>query len=110
MGVKYRVLKMQEFDSDFKKLQKNEKERVDRFLLQLSEKGGLVGKPLGVKFFREKKFEGKRLYYLIYDEVLVVLAVAISDKKAQRATINRIMPKFSYYQQYVSEALKQLKD
>ena len=104
----YRVFKTREFDSDFEKLEKPEKERVLKFLAQLSEKGGSVGKPLsGLPFFREKKFEGNRLYYLIYENFCVVLAVAISNKKAQRATINAILAKLAYYQQYVVESLKE---
>jgi putative component of toxin-antitoxin plasmid stabilization module len=71
------------------------------------EKGGEVGKPLaGLSFFREKKFDGKRLYYLVYSDVYVVLALAISDKKAQQATINQILLHLAEYQQYVFETLR----
>lgn len=104
----YRIFKTNEFDSDFQKLEKPEKERVLKFLAQLSEKGGSVGKPLsGLPFFREKKFEGNRLYYLVYENFCVVLAVAISDKKAQQATINAILAKLAHYQLFVMEALKE---
>lgn len=56
--------------------------------------------------FREKKFKGKRLYYLVYDEVPVVLALAIGGKKAQPVTINRILANLAEYQQYVFETLR----
>ena len=36
----------------------------------------------------------------------VILAVAISDKKAQQATINKILSDISNYQQYVIETLR----
>ena len=51
--------------------------------------------------FKEKKFDGKRLYYLIYENFFVILAIAISDKKAQQATINSILIDLAEYQQYV---------
>jgi len=80
---KYRIFKTEEFDKDYAKLDKSEQKRVDRILGQLLEKGSDVGKPLaGLSFFREKKFNGKRLYYLVYSNVFIILALAISDKKA----------------------------
>lgn len=104
---KYRVFKTEEFDRDYARLDKSEKNRVDKILEQLMEKGGEVGKPLaGLSFFREKKFDGKRLYYLVYSNILVVLILAISDKKAQQATINQILLNLAEYRQYVSETLR----
>lgn len=104
---KYRVFKTEEFDRDYSKLDKSEQKRVDKILDQLLERGGEVGKPLsGLSFFREKKFDGKRLYYLVYSNVFVVLALAIGDKKAQQATINQILMNLAEYQQHVFEALR----
>ncbi len=104
----YRILKTAEFEKDYEDLEKSEKLRVEKFFQQLHEKGGTVGKPLsGLPFFREKKFDGKRLYYLVYENFLVVLAVAISDKKAQQATINKILLNLIEYQESVVKILKQ---
>ena len=103
----YRVFKTGEFDRDFEGLEKAEKNRVEKFLGQLAQKGGAVGKPLSVPFFREKKFDGKRLYFLVYENVLVVLAVAISNKKAQQVTINAILARLAHYQFFVMDALKE---
>lgn len=104
---RFRVFKTEEFDGDYAKLDKSEQERVDKILGQLIGKGGEVGKPLaGLSFFREKKFGGKRLYYLVYSDILVVLALTISDKKAQQATINQILLNLAEYQQYVFETLR----
>lgn len=86
----FKVFTTQEFDKDIVLLEKAEQERIEKILKQLKEQGGDVGKPLsGLTFFREKKFEGKRLYFLIYKELSVILVVGISNKKAQQATINR---------------------
>ncbi|MEK6958349.1 MAG: hypothetical protein AABW99_05215 [archaeon] len=107
MAAKYRILKTAEFAADFEALEKAEKERVENFLMQLSEKGSSVGKPLsGLPFFREKKFNGKRLYYLVYENYFVVLAVAISDKKAQQAVINNAMVNLLNYKKYVDEIVR----
>jgi len=49
-----------------------------------------AGKPLGYPYLREKKIGGRRIYYLIYDDLKLVLLVATSDKKDQQATIDHI--------------------
>jgi len=80
---------------------------LKKILKQLKEQGDVVGKPLsGLSFFKEKKFNGKRLYYLVYKEFMTLLVLAINDKKAQQATINRILLDLSAYQQYVYKTLK----
>ncbi|MEE8401846.1 MAG: hypothetical protein V3R86_06805 [Candidatus Hydrothermarchaeaceae archaeon] len=107
---KYRVFKTEEFDRDYGKLDRSEQKRVDKILNQLLEKGGEVGKPLsGLSFFREKKFSDKRLYYMAYSNVFIVLALAISDKKAQQATINQILANLAEYQQHIFETLRKRK-
>ncbi|MEK6837547.1 MAG: hypothetical protein AABX69_02760, partial [Nanoarchaeota archaeon] len=101
------IFKTREFDEDFSKLDNSERQRVEKTLLQLLQHGGEVGKPLsGLPFFKEKKFNGKRLYFLVYENLHVVLVLAISDKKAQRATINMILRDLGVYQQYVLDELK----
>lgn len=107
---RFRVFKTAEFDEDYSRLDKSEQGRVDKILNQLVEQGGRVGKPLGgLSFFREKKFGGKRLYYLVYEEVLIILALAIGGKKAQPVTINKILVNLAEYQQYVFETLRKKK-
>ncbi len=103
----FKVFTTQEFDKDIILLEKAEQERIEKILKQLKEQGGDVGKPLsGLTFFREKKFEGKRLYFLVYKELSVILVVGISNKKAQQATINRILLDVAEYQQVVFETLR----
>ena len=103
---KYRIFTTSEFDQDYERLDNSEKERVKKIISRLKIQGGSVGKPLSTNYFREKKLNGKRLYFLVYIEYNVVLAVAISDKKAQQATINQILSDLLYYQKYVLEELK----
>lgn len=102
----FRIFTTEEFDKDFSKLGSQERVRVNKILRQLKEQGEGTGKPLsGLSFFREKKFDGKRLYYLVYREFFVILAIAISDKKVQQATINKILLDLVDYQQYVYSLL-----
>ena len=104
----YRIFTTEEFDRDFNKLDKSEQERVNKIMKQLKDNGDNVGKPLsGLNFFREKKFGGKRIYFLVYNDVFVVLNLAISDKKTQQATINRILLDLEHYQEHVCKTLKE---
>jgi putative component of toxin-antitoxin plasmid stabilization module len=66
-----------------------------------------VGDSLGFKFFREKKIGGKRVYYLIYEDLKAVLLVGVSDKKSQQETIDEIKSKLTGYFLVVKDALKQ---
>ncbi|MFQ5976050.1 MAG: type II toxin-antitoxin system RelE/ParE family toxin [Candidatus Hydrothermarchaeales archaeon] len=105
---KFRVFTTREFDNDYDKLDRSEQKRVDKILEQLMQRGVEVGKPLaGLSFFREKKFGGKRLYFLVYRDVLIVLALGIGDKKVQQATINKILKNLAEYQQYVFKTLQE---
>lgn len=64
-----------------------------------------VGRPLGYKFFREKRVEKYRFYYLIYEELVVVFVIAISDKKDQQSTINKIKSLIPYYREEIKRRL-----
>ena len=64
-----------------------------------------VGDHLGYPFFREKKLSGKRVYFLIYDDVKIVLMVSVSDKKAQHDTIEEIKLHLKDYYALVKEVL-----
>lgn len=103
---KFRIFKTREFDRDFDKLDKSEQKRVEDILNQVSERGDEVGKPIILPFFKEKRQNGKRVYFLVYEGYKVVLVIAISDKKAQQATINKILRDISSYQKYVFEELR----
>lgn len=59
------------------------------------------GKPLGYNWFREKKLEGNRLYYLIYPSPQIVLLVAYGDKKEQREIISFIYANLDYFKKMI---------
>jgi len=74
--------------------------------LQLKE-NPYVGDQLQYKHLREKRIKEKRVYYLVYDDLLAVLVVAISGKKNQQATINHIIENFDKYKEYLKRTLEQ---
>ena len=103
----FRILKTDEFDRLYNKLDNSEQKRLNKIKNQLSEKGDVIGKPLsGLEFFREKRFNGKRIYYLVYKEFNIIFVIAISDKKAQQSTINKILMNLNDYKKHIRNFLK----
>ncbi len=56
-----------------------------------------LGKPLGIKWFREKKIDKYRIYYLIYEDLKSIFMITISEKKDQQKTINTIKLLFNVF-------------
>ena len=108
--VRFRIFKTLTYDEDYEELDKSEKMKVDNLIEELFENGDKVGKPLGTHFFREKKFSGKRVLYLVYDKLSSILLVAITDKKTQQATINEILVNLDVYKEYVLSKIKEIHD
>ena len=104
----YAVYTTKEFDDNFSSLDESEKARVRKIMNQLKENGDNVGKPLRYPYFREKKFEGKRLYFLVYENYMVILAIAISDKKTQQETIDRIVLELKNYREIIEKKIRGL--
>jgi len=92
----YRVFRSEWYSKKLKKLDKSDIKRVEKFEQQLKQQP-FNGKPLGYKFFREKKFDGKRLLFLVYEEHSVVFLVTITDKKAQQRDIDFIVSHLNIY-------------
>ncbi len=95
-----RVFKVPDFDKYANKLlNKAEIAELNKFIIYLKINSNL-GKPLGYDFLREKKIGGKRVYFLIYKEICLILLVASSDKKTQKVTIENIKLYLGEYKQY----------
>lgn len=103
----FRVFRAEWYESKLKKLSSKEKERVEKFEQSLKEQP-FSGKPLGYNFFREKKFNGKRLYFLVYEEHKVVFLITISDKKAQQRVIDMIKGNLDKYKSLLEEIIKNI--
>jgi putative component of toxin-antitoxin plasmid stabilization module len=104
----FRIFTTKEFDDNFNHLDESEKQRVRKILNQLKEKGDDIGKPLRIPYFREKKFDNKRLYFLVYEDFMIILVLAIGDKKTQQATIDRILSELKEYNEFIDKKLREL--
>ena len=78
---------------------------VDKIEHQLIE-NPYVGDPVRVPWFREKKKDKYRIYYLIYDELKAVYLVGISAKKDQQRVINTIWLLLDYFKDEIRNLVK----
>ncbi|MBT5424122.1 type II toxin-antitoxin system RelE/ParE family toxin [archaeon] len=94
------------FEKKFLKLiPKNLQEEVKNQIKKLTN-NPYNSKPLGYKFFREKKIKKWRIYFLIYEDKLVVYFIDISDKKLQQYTIDKIKSDFDFLKEYIENKYK----
>ena len=98
----YAVYALNVFEKEMNKLSKSDKEIIQKIFLQLKEEP-YVGDSLRYKFFREKRVREKRIYYLIYDDLKIILIVAMGGKKAQKETIDEIIMYFDEYRNYAEK-------
>ncbi len=61
-----------------------------------------VGKPLRFDFFREKKFRGKRLFYLVNHSSKKAILLAFGSKKEQQKIIEHILENKERYMQLIN--------
>ncbi|HLD97122.1 MAG TPA: hypothetical protein VI934_02150 [Candidatus Nanoarchaeia archaeon] len=99
-----RVLSTEEFDTWEKLLPKAYQERIGKLIAQLK-KTSDVGKPLGYPFFKEKKLDKYRVYFLVYEDLDTVLLITISDKKTQQETISQIKGKLDFYSETIKKSI-----
>ena len=69
----------------------------------------ITGKPLGYRFFREKRINDKRLLFLVYEELGAVLFVAVTNKETQQRDINYIKASLRQYHDFVLEKITKLR-
>ena len=103
----YRVFRSEWYETKFNKLNSFEQKRLANFEQSLKQEP-YVGKPLGFKFFREKKFGGKRMLFLIYDEHKCIFLVTITNKKAQQHDIDLIKANLEIYKREIEKLIKNL--
>lgn len=93
----YKIFEIGNFEKNLTKLlDKNEYEEYLKFKEKLKS-GQILGKPLSYDFLREEKIGGKRIYFLVYNEVRIILFVRSGNKKLQKETIGEIkflLPEF----------------
>ena len=98
----YAVYVLKVFDKEMDRLPEFDKEIIRKIFLQLKE-NPYVGDQIRYNFFREKRIRDKRIYYLVYEDLKVVLMIAIGGKKAQKEAINKIISYFKEYREYAEK-------
>ena len=96
----YEVYETYTFSKLYGTLNKEEQSWIDKIKLQLKENPE-VGKSLRFNWFREKRFENKRLYYLIYQNLNRVLLVSFGTKKDQQKIIDHIIANIERYKKII---------
>lgn len=102
----YRVYTTEEFDKLFNKLDNSIQIQIEKEIEQL-QNNPFAGKPLGYKFFREKKVKNHRIYYLVYEEYVVVFIISLSNKKGQQKAIDTIRALIPFYKEQIKSKLNQ---
>lgn len=98
----YKLFHSAKFDKELSKFSQDFKNRVDKIEDQLMI-NPYVGDPLGVKWFREKRIDKYRVYYIIYEDLQSVFIVAISEKKDQQQVINTIRLLFEFFREEIEK-------
>ena len=101
----YAVYTTNSFDKEIESLSESDKQRIQKIFLQLKV-NPYVGDQVQYRFFREKRMNEKRIYYLVYDDLSAVLVVAFGGKKAQQETIDNILKLLPEFKIYLQKLLK----
>lgn len=103
----FRAFRTEWYEKKFKKLAENEQKIVKNIEQELKKKP-FDGKPLGYNFFREKKFGGKRLIFLVYESHEAIFLITITDKKMQQKAIDLIKANLDAYKEQLERILKNI--
>lgn len=103
----FRVFRAEWYEKKLLKLSPKEQERVNQFEQGLKQ-NPFQGKPLGYTFFREKKFNGKRMYFLVYESHQAVFIITIGNKKAQQQVIDVIKANLDIYKEQMEKILRNI--
>ena len=107
VNIMFRVFRSEWYKKKLDKLDNREQVRVKNFEQSLKV-APYTGQSLGYNFFREKKFDGKRLIFLVYEEHQVVFLVTITDKKAQQQEIDLIKSSLDVYKEEITKRMSTL--
>src|SRR3989344_7728552 len=100
------VIGTETYLNEISKLSKDYRDIAEKIPKRLAENPNL-GNPLGYPFLREKRIREKRIYYLTYEDLKLVLLVAISGKKNQQTTINHIKIHLREFREAAENIIKQ---
>lgn len=103
----FKVIATETYLEEINKWGKSDKEAAEKLPKKLVE-NPYVGKQLSYPFLREKRVKEKRVYYLIYEDLKLVLLTAVSGKKDQQETINHIKENLYEFREIAESIAKQL--
>ncbi len=90
----WKLIQTEIFEKRFKKLIPPDIQIVIKKQIKKLKENPYTGKPLGYRFIREKKFKKWRIYYIIYEDLLIIFFIQVNDKKLQQQTIDSFKKKF----------------
>lgn len=103
----YIVLGTETYLKELEKWDKSERDLADKIPVKLAVSPN-VGRELNYPFLREKRIREKRIYYLIYEDLKLVLLVATSGKKDQQYTIDSIKKHLDNFRKIAEEKFRQV--
>lgn len=102
----FRRVTLHTYKNQLKKWPLSQQDQAEKLTNRLKEQP-YSGKSLGYRFFRELKIKERRIYFLVYDDLQLILLVATSDKKDQTTTISYIknnLPEFKELARKISRS------
>jgi len=103
----FRVFRSNNYKKKLNKIDSSDFNRIIKFEQELKQEP-YSGKPLGYKFFREKKFDGKRLIFLVYEQHKCVFLITITNKKIQQHEIDIIKTNLDIYKDELDKIINNL--
>lgn len=90
-----------------KRLNKKEYETAERIFENiLKYRAETFGDRIKYNFFREFRINGKRVYFLIYKDIAIVLVIGVSKKKDQQEVINSIFNRLKDFKNFARSLSK----
>src|SRR3989338_1747666 len=102
----FKVIGTETYIKEIGKWPKADKEAAEKLPEKLAE-NPFTGAQLAYPFLREKRIKEKRVYYLVYEDLELVLLVAVSGKKDQQATIDHIKKHLDEFKEISEQISKQ---
>ncbi len=99
----------EEFEKQYHKLPPDIKTRFEKQFRKVEENPFGIGKTLGYPWFRELKNDKFRVYYLVYDQQVIVLFVGVSEKKSQQLAIDIIKHNLVVFKEFIENRRKEFK-
>ncbi len=103
--MRWKIYHSARFEQELSKYDLFFQKQVEKIEIQLGQ-NPFAGDSLNSKWFREKRIGGKRIYYLIYEDLKIIFMVAISGKKDQQKTIDTIRLIANFLRDEIEDIMK----